>query len=154
MNESFTEIYGYSQLDEREMEALAAHFIPLLDPRLVAVVEADDGVAGFMITMPNVNKGIIAAGGKLFPFGLFKIISAAKKAEQLDLLIGGIKEKYRGKGIDVLISIHIMELAWKMGFKTIDSHLELESNWKIRAEMEKLGGRISKRYRIYQKQLC
>ena len=54
----------------------------------------------------------------------------------------------------MLISIHIMELAWKMGFKTIDSHLELESNWKIRAEMEKLGGRISKRYRIYQKKLC
>lgn len=153
LNESFTEIYGYSQLDEDEMVDLANHFIPLLDPKLVAVVTYENEIAGFMITVPSLNEGIIASGGHLFPFGFLKILKAAKNASQLDLLIGGIKAKYRGLGIDILIAVHIIEIARKAGFKTIDSHLELESNWKMRAENEKLGGRIYKKYRIFKKNL-
>jgi hypothetical protein len=153
MNESFTEIYGYSQLDENEMVEVADHFIPLLDPKLVAVVTYAEEIAGFMITIPSINEGIIAARGHLFPLGFLKILKASKNATQLDLLIGGIKAKYRGMGIDVIIAVHIIEIAKKAGFQSIDSHLELESNWKMRAEMEKLGGRIYKKYRIFQKNL-
>jgi hypothetical protein len=153
MNESFTEIYGYSQLDENEMLDLANHFIPLLDPKLVAVVTYDEEVAGFMITIPSINEGIIASRGHLFPLGFLKILKASKNASQLDLLIGGIKAKYRGMGIDVLIAVHIINIAKKAGFKSIDSHLELESNWKMRAENEKLGGTVYKKYRIFKKQL-
>jgi hypothetical protein len=153
MNDSFTEIYGYSQLDEKERIDLANHFIPLLDPKLVALVTYEEEVAGFMITIPSINEGIIAARGHLFPFGFLKIVRAAKKATQLDLLIGGIKAKYRGLGIDVLIAVHIINIARKAGFKSIDSHLELESNWKMRAENEKLGGIVYKKYRIFQKSL-
>jgi hypothetical protein len=153
MNESFTEIYGYSQLDENEMLDLANHFIPLLDPKLVAVVTYEDEIAGFMITIPSINEGIIAARGHLFPLGFLKILKASKNASQLDLLIGGIKAKYRGMGIDVLIAVHIINVAKKSGFRSIDSHLELESNWKMRAENERLGGTVYKKYRIFQKKL-
>jgi hypothetical protein len=153
MNESFTEIYGYSQLDENEMVDLAKHFIPLLDPKLVAVVTYEKEIAGFMITIPSINEGIIEARGRLLPLGFLKILKASKNSTQLDLLIGGIKSKYRGLGIDVLIAVHIIKIAQKAGFKSIDSHLELESNWKMRAENEKLGGKIYKKYRIFQKNL-
>jgi hypothetical protein len=154
MNESFTEIYGYSQLDENEMVDLADHFIPLLDPKLVAVVTYDEEIAGFMISIPSLNEGIIAAKGRLFPIGFLKILKAAKNATQLDLLIGGIKSKYRGMGIDILIAVHTINIAKKAGFTSIDSHLELESNWKMRAENEKLGGKVYKKYRIFQKDLA
>ena len=153
MNESFTEIYGYSQLDEHEMVDLANHFIPLLDPKFVAVVTYEEEVAGFMITIPSINEGIIAARGRLFLLGFLKILKAARNAIQLDLLIGGIKAKYRGMGIDVIIAMHIINIARESGFKSIDSHLELESNWKMRAENEKLGGKVYKKYRIFQKNL-
>ncbi len=153
MNESFREIYGYSELDKEEMKVLAGHFLPLLDPQHVTVVKLGDEIAGFTIAIPSLNEGIISAKGRLFPFGFIKILKAAKRTKQLDLLIGGIKEKYRGMGIDVLISTHIIETARKAGFTTIDSHLELESNWKIRAEMEHMGGKIVKKYRIFRKPL-
>ena len=35
----------------------------------------------------------------------------------------------------------------------MDSHLVLEENKLMRAELEKLGGNLSKRYRIYRKLL-
>jgi hypothetical protein len=153
MNESYSNIYGYSQFDEHEMNVLAGHYMSFLDPRFVTVVTIDEEVAGFMIAMPALNDGIIAAGGKLYPFGILKILNAAKHSRQLDLLVGAVKEKYRGMGIDALIAIHTVENAKKAGFTIMDSHLELETNLKIRAEMEKLGGRITKRYRIFRKSL-
>lgn len=153
MNDSYTDIYGYSQLDEKEMQDLAGHFIPLLDPKFVVAVTYEDDVVGFMIGLPSINEGIIAAKGHLWPFGFLKILRAAKRSRQLDLLIGGIKGKYRGMGIDALMAIHVIEIAKKAGFTTIDSHLELESNWKVRAEMEKMGGKVYKRYRIFEKKL-
>jgi hypothetical protein len=153
MNESYVNIYGYSQLDEPEMQELASHYLPLLDPRFVTVVMYNDDVAGFMIGLPCINEGIIAARGKLFPFGFLKILAAARRSRQLDLLIGGIKEKYRGLGIDVMMAIYTIETAKEYGFTSMDSHLELESNKKVRAEMEKLGGRITKKYRVFKKSL-
>jgi len=51
------------------------------------------------------------------------------------------------------LGIKILESAQQEGFELIDSHLVLENNVKMRAEYEKLGGVICKRYRIFQKKL-
>ena len=153
MNETYKDIFGYSRLDEEEMQELANHFIPLLDPRFLIIVTYNEDVAGFIVALPSINEGIIAARGRLFPFGFLKILKAASRSKQLDLLIGAVKGKYQGKGIDVLMGIKIMEAARKLGFTTIDSHLELESNLKVRAEMEKMGGVVNKKYRIFSKKL-
>jgi hypothetical protein len=153
MNQCYSDIYGFSQLDNEEMIDVANHYIPLLDPRLIKIAEYNGEIAGFIIGMPNLNEGIISAGGKLYPFGFLKILKAARKSNQLDLLIGAIKKGCQGIGIDVLLGIEMINTAKKIGFTVIDSHLELESNKKVRSEMERLGGKICKRYRIYQKSL-
>jgi hypothetical protein len=80
-------------------------------------------------------------------------LGAAKKTKQLDLLLGAIKEKYRGRGLDVLMGARMITSAFKAGMKLIDTHHELESNVKVRAEMEKMGGIIYKRFRVFQKNL-
>lgn len=153
MNETYENILGYSMLDKEEMIGLADQFVPLLNPKLLVIATYEDEVVGFIIALPSLNEGIIAAKGHFFPFGFIKILRAAKKTKQLDLLIGAIKPGFQGKGIDAVMGIHIMETAKKMGFTTLDSHLELVSNRKVRAEMEKIGGIIHKRYRIFNKEL-
>ncbi len=39
------------------------------------------------------------------------------------------------------------------GMKVIDTHHEMESNARVRAEMERLGGVVYKRFRVWQKAL-
>ncbi len=153
MNETYKDILGYSQLDEEEMQEIASQFIPLLDPRFLVIATYKNEIVGFIIAIPSLNDGLIAAKGRLFPFGFLKIMKAAKRTTQLDLLLGAIKPGFQGKGIDAVMGVHLMETARKLGFQTLDSHLELESNLKVRAEMEKMGGTILKKYRIYKKEL-
>lgn len=153
MNETFQSLYGYVALDEDEMKTLAGKYLPVIDPRFVKIITRDDQVVAFIIAIPNMNKGIRSAGGRLFPFGIFRIIRAARKTKQLDLLLGAIRKEYRGRGLDVLLGTTMMRAAKNAGFEFMDSHHELESNVKVRAEMEKVSGEIYKRYRLFKKML-
>ena len=76
-----------------------------------------------------------------------------RSSTQLDLLLGAVDTRHRGKGLNVMMGVALMESARRLGMKTMDSHLILEENILMRAELEKLGGKISKRYRIFQKEL-
>ena len=153
LNETFTGIYGFSPLDEEEMRDLAAKFLPLLDVRFVKVVVKDADVVGFMIAIPNLYEGIVRARGRLLPFGFLHILRAARRATQLDLLLGGVREQWRGTGVDMLMGREMLRSAIAAGFKVFDSHHELEDNARVRSEMERQGGEIYKRYRIYRKAL-
>jgi predicted GNAT family acetyltransferase len=135
------------------MKSLAKKYLPLLNPKFIKGVLHKDELVAFIVGMPSPAQGIKKAKGRLFPFGIIKILREIKKTNQLDLLLGGIKEEYRGRGLDVLMGINMLISAKEAGMKIIDTHHEMESNLKVRAEMEKMGGEMYKKFRIYQKNL-
>lgn len=153
INEAYQHLYGFAPLESDEIRKIAADYLPILDPRFAKVVTLDEEVVGFAIGIPDMTEGIRAARGRLFPFGIFKILGAAKRTTQLDMLLGAIKEEHRGKGLDVLMANALYRSAREAGMTHSDSHHELESNLRMRAEMEKLGGRLYKRHRVYYKEL-
>jgi len=155
MNECYTSgnIYGFAPLDEKEMENLARRYLPILDPRFIKIVEQNGEIMAFIVGMPDITEGIQKARGRLFPFGFIWILRAAKKTRQLDLLLGAVKEKHRGHGLDVLMGTRMLMTAREAGMEFMDSHHEMESNVRVRAIMERMGGRIYKRFRVYQKAL-
>jgi len=155
MNECFMDsnIYGYTPLSEKEMTDLAKKYLPVLNPRFVKVVLGEGKVLAFFLGMPDMTEGIRKARGRLYPFGIFKILRASKRSKQLDLLLGAVKEEYRGRGLDVLMGVRMLDEARNAGFEFMDTHHELESNVKVRGGMLKVGGQLYKKYRVYQKQL-
>ena len=154
LNKTFTEIFGFTPFMEKEMDDFANRYLFLINPRFIKVVvnESIDVVA-FVIGMSHIGDGIQKAKGYLFPFGIFHIFSAGKKSKQLNLLLGGVDPAYRGKGLDVMMGVKMMKSATAEGKTIIDSHLELENNTKVRAEMEKMGGVVYKRFRVFGKEL-
>jgi len=152
-NECFNGLYGFVPLDEQEMDDLGKRYLLLFDPRFVKIVTKNDEVVAFALGIPDMSEGIQKAKGHILPFGIFKILRAAKETKQLDLLLGAIKEEYRGRGLDVMVVVKIIESAKQAGFEYMDSHHELETNTKMRAEMERLGGYVYKRFRIFKKLL-
>jgi hypothetical protein len=87
------------------------------------------------------------------PFGFIHILRAARKTKQLDLLLGAVKENHRGQGLDVFMGTPMIISAQEAGMEIMDSHHEMETNVRVRAEMEKMGGQIYKRFRVFQKDL-
>jgi hypothetical protein len=56
-------------------------------------------------------------------------------------------------GLDVLMGSKIILSAHEAGMEFMDSHHEMETNVKVRGEMERMGGKIYKRFRVFQKAL-
>jgi len=153
MNESFKDIYGYTPLNTNEMQILAKQYYMLIDKRFLKVITKDNEVIAFVLGMPNISEGLRRSHGYLFPFGIFFILHSLRKSKQLDLLLGAIHPKYQKIGLDVMLGTAMISTAIKNGFTSMDSHHELETNTRVRAEMERAGGQIYKRYRIFQKNL-
>lgn len=153
MNETFKEIYGFVPLTDKEKKDFAARYLPILDPKFIKVVENREGLIGFAVGMPDVSPGIRKANGKILPFGILKILRESKRSKKLLMMLGGVKKEFRGQGIDVLMGVKILESAIKHKMECIDSHLVLEDNLKMRSEYERVGGKVVKRFRIYQKDL-
>ena len=154
LNTTFTEIFGFTPFTEAEMDDFANRYLFLINPRFIKVVVNQTGdVVAFVIGMSHIGDGIQKSKGYLFPFGIFKIFAAARKTNQLNLLLGGVDPAYRGKGLDVMMGVKMMQSAIAQGKTIIDSHLELENNVKVRSEMEKMGGVVYKRFRVFGKEL-
>jgi hypothetical protein len=153
MNETFMEIYGFVPLNDNEKNDFAARYLPILDPKFIKVIESNGKLVGFAIGMPDVSPGIKAAKGRLLPFGIFKILRESKRSKKLLMMLGGVNKDYRGKGLDVLMGVKILQSAIKHKMELVDSHLVLEDNMKMRGEYERVGCKVIKKYRIYQKDL-
>jgi GNAT superfamily N-acetyltransferase len=154
VNRSFTDIYGFSPFTLDEMDDFANRFLFLINPKFVKLmVNEKDEVVSFVIGMSDISRGIQKSRGRLFPFGFTHIFRAGKKSQQLNLLLGAVDPAYQGRGLDVIMGIRLLESAKLEGKTTIDTHLELEYNTKVRGEMEKMGGEVYKRFRIFQKDL-
>jgi len=155
MNECYMagNIYGYAPLEEQEMDDLAKRYLPVLDPRFVKAVTKDGEAVAFVVAMPDMMGGMLKARGRLLPFGFIHILRAARKTKQLDLMLGAVKEIYRGQGLDVLMGSKVIIAAYEAGMEMMDTHHEMESNVKVRAEMERMGGVIYKKFRAFYKML-
>jgi GNAT superfamily N-acetyltransferase len=154
LNETYSHIYGFAPMLEKEMNEFADRYMPILNPEFIKVITDEQGEAiAFVISMPEISEGIRRARGRLFPFGFIHILLESRRTKMLTMLLGAIKEPYRGKGLDSIMGIKILESAKKNGMEFIDGHLVLENNIPMRAEYERMNGVVHKRYRIFQKAL-
>lgn len=154
INETYVDIYGFAPLQDIESKEFSERFLPLLNPDFIKIVtDKEDKVVAFVVAMPDISEGFRKANGHLFPLGFWHILRSFKKASQLNLLLGCVKDTIRNSGIDALMAVSLFESAKKSNLKVLDSHLIMEENIKMRALMERLDGVVYKKYRIYEKSL-
>ncbi|MGV3637742.1 MAG: GNAT family N-acetyltransferase [Flavobacteriales bacterium] len=154
VNATYGDLLGFTPMSEAEMRALAAKYMFILDPQLVHLIaDAHNEPVAFVIASPDMSEGFVRANGSLFPFGFLHILRAMKRSKQLDLLLGAVRPDLQGKGLTAALGVSLFSAARARGFTHLDSHLIMERNTRMRAELERLGAVVWKRYRVYQKGL-
>ena len=154
VNETFSDIIGFSPISEKEMNEFAKRYLPVLDPRfLKVIVNGKQEVIAFVLGMPDISEGIRKCKGYVLPFGIFQIMLAQRKTKQLNLLLGAVRADFRDIGLNAVLGFNMLQEARKRKMEYMDSHLELETNLKMRSENERLGGVVYKRFRVYEKPL-
>ena len=156
INEAYAPLFGFSRMTNRQVDQYVREYFPLLDLRMVTVVEDEnDEPVAVGVSMPSISRALQKAKGKLFPFGWFHLLKALffKHPDTLDLLLVGVKTEYQSKGVNALLFTDLIPIYMKMGFKYGETNPELESNSKVQAQWKYLDGEIHKRRRCYRKNI-
>jgi hypothetical protein len=153
VNKSFADIYGFVPMDEAEMQELAKRYMPILDPKFVKLITKGDEVVAFLISMPNPYKGIQKAKGRILPFGFIYILNALKTSKTINTMLGAVSPAYQKQGLDIFLSLSTIKTAREAGMTSVDTHVVLENNDNMMAELSRYGAHLIKKFRVFQKNL-
>ncbi len=153
-NEAWQENWGFVPMTDAEFHHMAAELKPVVDPELALIAEDGDGEpVGFALSLPDLNQAIRHAEGRLFPFGLLKILWHARSIDVCRVITLGLVEAYRGKGIDALLYLETFRRGAERGIAAGEFGWVLEDNEAMRRPLERLGAEVHKRYRLYDRAL-
>jgi len=156
INKAYAGLYGYSEMNERQINQYATTYLQFLDMRLLAIVENEENEPVAMgVGMGSLSYALQKAHGKLFPFGWWHLAKAIffKPAPVIDLLLVGVLPEYQNKGVNAPLFAQIIKAAQKMGFVWAETHPQLEDNEKSQGQWAHLDCSIHKRRRCYHKDL-
>ena len=149
-NSAWTRNWGFVPMTREEFLHEAAEMKQILKPELVLVGEVQGRPVGFALALPNINLALKHAGGRLFPFGLFKILYHQRLIKELRVLALGVVEEYRTVGVAAGFYAALIRNARRLGFGHSEMSWILEDNVLMNRSLEALGCRKYKTYRIYE----
>jgi len=156
-NSAWERNWGFVPMTNAEFEQLAHRLKPIIDPAIAFIVEHEGQPVGFALSLPDANQplGRIRPG----PSSLSSYVAGAYtllnkyKTDGIRVLVLGVIEKYRKRGIDALLYYESAKAALARGYKWAEGSWILESNEMMNRALVMLGAKIYKTYRIYEKRL-
>ncbi len=131
VNESYKPLYGFAPLSDKQIELFTNQYIGFVDPEYIScVMDKNENMLGFGITLPSLTKGVQKSKGKLFPFGWYHILRGIKKTKIVDMYLIAIKPEWQNKGIIALIFDELMRNFLKNGIEKAVQNPILENNSK------------------------
>lgn len=155
-NKAWEKNWGFVPMTDDEIRFMAHELkiAVMKDPEQVIFAENEDGEPiGFALWLKDYNQALIKARGRLFPFGLLKVLHRAKSIDMCRVLTLGLVPEYRHKGIDNLLYLRIFREGSAKGIVAGEFGWILEHNYPMRKPLEKLGSTAYKRFRMYDREL-
>jgi GNAT superfamily N-acetyltransferase len=153
-NSAWEKNWGFIPMTDHEIDHLAHQLKPVVVPKLVVFAEIEGKVIGMGVSIPDFNVALKHnPSGKLLPFGLLKILWYRRKISRIRTLILGVMPAYRRTGADALMYEWTWREGNKLGYYWGEASWLLESNAAIKNGMERMGFRVYKTLRMYDKTL-
>jgi GNAT superfamily N-acetyltransferase len=153
-NASWAENTGFVPMTEAEVRQIAKDLRPIIDPELVFFAEKDGQTIGVSLTVPNINEILIRLKrGRLFPFGIFRLLFGLRNIRTARVVALGTLQEYRRLGIDTCFYVRTQQAAVRRGIIEGEASWILDNNAMMNRAMERLGARVYRKYRLYEKTL-
>jgi hypothetical protein len=159
-NDAWSENWGFVPLTEKELIKLAKDLELILMPELTKLTFINGEPAAVAMALPNINEMIKDLKGQLFPLGLPKLLYRlrVRGPKSARLIILGIRKKWRHvrryAGLSAFLYVQMNHAGHLLGIKGGELSWTLEDNSAVNAGIRLMGGRIYKRYRIYERELA
>jgi hypothetical protein len=153
-NEAWGDNWGFVPITDAEVEFQAKNLKQVLDENWAYIAEKGDEVVGAALTLPDINQVMAQLDGRLLPLGWLRFLRGKAKIDQLRVFALGVKHDYRHTGVAAGLYLrHLEEAAKPDAIKGGEMGWILETNEPMNRAMEGMGGRVVKRYRLFERPL-
>lgn len=158
-NDAWSENWSFVPFTEAEFNAVGKELLMLVPADFIRIAEVDGKPAAFIVMLSNINEAIADLDGRLLPFGWAKLLWRLKvrspKTARVALM--GVRREFQftrlGPALAFLTIDGLEQPARSRGIERVEMSWILESNRGVRNIIEQVSGKVTKRYRVYSKEL-
>ena len=157
--DAWSQNWGFIPFTTEEFDHLGRDLKQLVPPDFVQIAEVDGVPAAMIVVFPNINEIIRDLNGRLLPFGWLKLLWRLKikfpKSARVPLM--GVRREYQksrlGAALALMLIKEVQNHSLPRGLENVELSWILEDNVGMRTILDGIGGRVYKRYRVYEKKL-
>ena len=156
LNATYKDLYGFSQLSDKQIDKLVNDYIKIADLNLVTAIFDGDKMVGFGITFPSFSRAMQKTrDGRFLPFGWWHMLKILKwhRTNIVDLLLIGVLPEYRSKGANALIFDDLIRWFQRYNFEWAETGPQMETNDGVLSQWQYLESTVCRRHRCYRKKL-
>ena len=155
-NQCYSQLFGFTEFTPEQTEEFIRQYQPLVDLRLVPVVENKEGeIVGIAVTMVSLVEALQKSHGRLWPLGWWHLLKALKwqRADHVEMLLVAVRPDYQGLGVNALFFEYLLPVYHEYGIRWAETGPQLEDNIKALSQWKAFSPETVKRRRCYEKKL-
>jgi hypothetical protein len=153
-NEAWARNWGFVPYGKEDLDVYAQELHLVFDRDWFMVAETAEGeTVGVAITVPDINQVLARMNGRLLPLGWWHYLRRKRIVNRCRIGFLGVKPAYQHTGVAAGFYIEHFRQSERSRIKWGEGGWVLENNKGLNRGMEALGGRIDKKYRVYEREL-
>lgn len=153
-NKAWDKNLGFIPMTDNEFDYMAKDLKMIMDPDFCFVAEQDGKLIGFSLSIPDINQILIKIKkGRLFPFGLLRLLLLKRKIKGIRIMALGVVDGYRKMGIEACLYGLIIKTFSQKNLEYAEASWTLENNDLINKAIEQINGIPYRKYRLLQKSI-
>ncbi|APG64020.1 GTP cyclohydrolase [Tenacibaculum todarodis] len=148
---AYSKLSTFVPISDSQIAFFKKKYISFINPEYIKfVVDRNNKLVAFAIVMPSFSEALQKAKGKLFPFGLFHLLRARKKAKDVTFYLIGVHPEYQNKGVHAIIFDQYTKTFAPLGIENCIRTPELKDNEAIHKLWKDFNPETHKRRRTYR----
>ncbi|MCB0424111.1 MAG: GTP cyclohydrolase [Mangrovimonas sp.] len=153
-DDAYQKLSTYVPINQKQRDYYKKKFINFVNPEYIKfVLNADDEMIAFAVVLPSFSRTLQEIKGKLFPFGIFKLLKAKNNPDSLLFYLIGVHPKYQKKGVTAVIFNEFFKVVLKDKIDTCIRTPELENNLAEQQIWKDFNAKITKKRKTYKKDI-
>jgi hypothetical protein len=152
-NSAWAPNWGFVPMDKVEFAQMCAQLKQIADPEMVLIAEFEGKPVAFSVALPDINQALIHLKGRLFPFGLIKLLWHTKVRNKINiarLITMGVVPEFQKRAVDMMFFVETFKRGSARGYKIGELSWTLETNEMMIRSAGDMGGKLKKKYRIVE----
>jgi len=158
-NDAWQNNWNFVPFTREEFQHIGKELLQVVPADFINIATIDGQDSAFIVMLPNINEAIADLDGRLLPFGWAKLLWRLKvkfpKSARVPLM--GVRQQYQntrfGPALAYMTIKGVVDAGTAKGLEKLEMSWILDHNHGVRNIIESIGGEVTKRYRMYEKDL-